>query len=443
MISFIVRFLTCNLLIALFIGLLLSVKYLLQNRLPGRMHYRLWFLLLIILAVPLLPALPIKFHPFGIFAATASPKAGQDLSQVIHIQTDKTSDWLNDFTMSVTRDAPSAAGYLLFGIWVAGILAVLFFVAKSNICFSRIRKSALPLQNPEVCSLYQSCLAESGISRKIPIYSTAFLKSPVFTGLFRPCIYLPIHLISDLQKTDLRYMLLHELQHYKHRDTLPHFLMNLALMFYWFNPMVWLAFLEMRCDRELACDSSVLEMLSETDYEEYGQTLLRFAYKISDTPFPFAASFHSGMKQMKRRILQIASYQKPSAAARYLREIGYGNETIGTDLSSYWMKADLKISPLEQVILLSNLYEGKLPFAPEHVAAVLEALSIPNSEIGTLYGKTGTGRVNGKDVNGWFLGYVEGYGQGNHTIFFAVNIRGKDQANGSTAARLLTDILTE
>ena len=100
-----------------------------------------------------------------------------------------------------------------------------------------------------------------GIHRDIPVYSTAFLKSPIIVGLLKPCIYLPIHLISDYNESDMRYMLLHELQHYKHHDAIGSFLMNLAGVVYWFNPLVWYALKEMRNDREVACDTSVLKCL--------------------------------------------------------------------------------------------------------------------------------------------------------------------------------------
>ena len=70
--------------------------------------------------------------------------------------------------------------------------------------------------------------------------------------------------------------------------------------------------------REIACDASVLNMLDENDYEEYGNTLISFAEKISRMPFPFATGFFTGkpgrnMEQMKRRIINIASYEKPTS----------------------------------------------------------------------------------------------------------------------------------
>ncbi len=107
-------------------------------------------------------------------------------------------------------------------------------------------------------------------------------------------------------------MLLHELQHYKHKDAVASYLMNLAGVIYWFNPLVWYALKEMRNDREVACDTSVLKMLDKKDYENYGNTLINFAEKISLTPFPFAAGISGNMKQLKRRIINIAAYEKPT-----------------------------------------------------------------------------------------------------------------------------------
>ena len=123
---------------------------------------------------------------------------------------------------------------------------MLILTLKSAIRLRRIKKSALPLQNRKVQSLYAGCLKEMGITRNIPVYSTAFLASPVITGVINPRIYLPIHLISDYDPDSIRHMLLHELQHYRHRDNLFNDLFLLAGILYWFNPLVLLAQKAMR-----------------------------------------------------------------------------------------------------------------------------------------------------------------------------------------------------
>lgn len=438
--------------------------------------------------------------------------------------------------------------------------------------------------------MYQRCLKDIGISKNIPVYSTAYLKSPVMVGFCKPCIYLPIHLISDDNETDIRYMLLHELQHYKHKDGIASYLMSLAGIVYWFNPLVWYAQKEMRNEREIACDTSVLNLLDTDDYAAYGNTLINFAEKISLTPVPFASGISGNMKQMKRRIVNITSYETPtlrkklkSAAAflltsvlllglspfvstytaeethyhwntasqnfseinhlrdyfgkyegsfvlydlkgdiwkiydmeratlqvapnstykiydalfglengiitpensliewngnsypfeawnrnqtllsameasvnwyfqaideqlgasqvqKYLHEIGYGNEDLSGDFSSYWLESSLKISPIEQVELLTKLQNNSLGFALKNVKAVKDAIHISSSDFGNLYGKTGTGRVNGKDINGWFIGFVE---KTDNTYFFATNLHAANHADGNAASKITMSILSD
>lgn len=593
MANFMIRFFLCNVFISGIIGILLLVKRIFKNSLSSRMQYNLWFLLLGLLAVPFIPfrfiGLPQIFSWLGSLRSSPSSGAGTNITGTAEAVTTGNTNWMNNFTLSVNSETPSIAGYILLGIWIVGILAMIILVIKSSLRLRSLEKSALPLQNQEVRRLYHRCLEEMGIHRDIPVYSTAFLKSPIIVGLLKPCIYLPIHLISDYDESDMRYMLLHELQHYKHKDAVASYLMNLAGVIYWFNPLVWYALKEMRNDREVACDTSVLKMLEEDAYEDYGNTLINFAEKVSLTPFPFAAGLGGNMKQMKRRIINIASYEKPTFMKRikgmttfmlttvlllgfapfistyaadgshyqwdsssenvsyvdlstyfgeyegsfvlydlendawsihdmehatlrvapnstykiydalfgleeeiitpensfiawngetypfeawnadqtlqsamnssvnwyfesvdeqlgaanisnYIEEIGYGNENISGDFSTYWMESSLKISPIEQVELLTRLQNNSLGFAPENINAVKDAICLSSSDAGTFYGKTGTGRVDGQDVNGWFIGYIETV---DNTYFFATNIGADSDATGGNATEITMSILSD
>ena len=229
------------------------------------------------------------FTLLGVWKNAVSSNKGTITEGVLNPNTSGAVNQMNDFALSVSRETPPMIGLILCGIWLVGILAIILLVIKSVSRLNAIKKSALPLQNKTVRILYYNCLREMKIKRKIPVYSTAFLKSPVIVGLFNPRIYLPIHLISDFNATDMRYMLLHELQHYRHKDALASYLMNFFGVLYWCNPCVWYALKEMRNEREVACDTSVLKLLDESDYEDYGNTLINFAEKVSLTPFPFAA----------------------------------------------------------------------------------------------------------------------------------------------------------
>ena len=594
MAEFMIRFFICNFFISGIIGILVIIKRLLKNNLTSRMQYDLWFLLLGLLAVPFIPFRLIGFPQIISWISrlknASAPGTGSAAEAAVNPDVYATANPINDFTLSVSRGTPFIIGQILYGIWLVGILVMIILVIRSQQRLNTMKKSALPLQNREVHRLYHNCLDELHITADIPIYSTAFLKSPVIVGLFRPGIYIPIHLISDYHAKDMRYMILHELQHYKHKDALVNYVMNLAGILYWFNPFVWYALKEMRNDKEVACDTSVLKMLGPDCYEDYGNTLINFAEKISLTPFPFAVGLSGSKKQIEQRILNIASYEKPSLYKRlrgatvflltavlllglapfistyaadsnfyqwqtpssgnitytdlssyfgeyegtfvlydlendawniydidratlrvapnstykiydalfgleesiitpdasliewnheiypfetwnanqtlqsamsnsvnwyfhaldqrlgvsalnsYVQKIRYGNETINGELSSYWLESFLKISPIEQVELLTKFYNNSFDFDPENINAVKNSIRLSSSDMGTFYGKTGTGRIDDQDISGWFVGYIETVG---NTYFFATNIRAEANAAGSNAAEITMSILSD
>ncbi len=593
MAEFMIQFFICNIFISIIIGILLLAKRLLKNRLTSRMQYNLWYLLLSLLAVPFIPVQPIRFLQifawFGNFKNASSSPIGDMINATAPTNQSVTANWMNDFSISVSRRTPSTIGLILFILWCIGIFIMILLITKSMLRFHNMKNSALPLQNPAVRTLYYECLDEMHIKKPIPIYSTAFLKSPIIAGLLKPCIYMPIHLISDYNANDIKYMLMHELGHYKHKDALVNYLMNIIGVLYWFHPLVWYSLKEMKNDREVACDTSVLKLLDEGDYEDYGNTLINFAEKVSLTPFPFSTGISGNMKQMQKRILNIANYHPASfrktlhsaalyiiiaflllgtapflstqasennryyfneanhtvtyidlndvfegyngsfvlydaaedswqiynkeyATARispastfkiysalfslesgiispeqslipwngqnymydlwnadqtlesamqnsvtwyfqaldqqsslpsikeYVKEIGYGNQLVEGDISSYWINSALKISPVEQVEMLTKLYYNQFGFTPENIKAVKDSIRLYSMDEGILSGKTGTEEIDGLNTSGWFIGYVE---RDNHTYFFATNIQSDKLASGPLATELTFSILSD
>lgn len=321
--AFFIRFAFCNLFISVAIGLLLIAKHLLRNVLTSRMQYNLWFLLFGLLIVPFLP---IRLNPLSIFlwfshadvAVSASPAPA--FEQTVQQNGNLSTGWINDFHISASQELPPVLGILLGILWISGGLIVLFAAIRARLHFRAIKKSSLPLENPQVQALYHSCLQELGIKRTIPVRSTAYLKSPVIEGLFLPCIYLPLPLVCGNDLTELRYMLLHELSHHKHRDAISSYFMNVSCIVYWFHPLIWHVVKEIQSDREIACDAAVLKLLTEDSYLTYGNTLINFAERMSFTPFPFALGIGGSRTQMKKRIRHIAGYQ-PASTAKRLRGI--------------------------------------------------------------------------------------------------------------------------
>ena len=589
--SFLLRLIVCSLVLIPFTGLLLIIKRIFHKKLSADIQYALWSLFFVILAFPFFPANFTIQLPALPFHASLGPNASANTlfrsntaSRTISLSTEK----IKDFAVSSSPSGSFSFEDLFLVVWVAGVFIMLIAAVRSWLLFRRLQASAMPVQNQQVLEIFHSCCRELSIKKKIPFYSTAFLNSPICAGIFQPKIYFPIRLISDGSKQDLRLMLLHELAHCRQRDHFCHLFFNLARIFYWFHPLVWFALREIRCDREIACDSVVLRLLTSKERKSYGNTLIQFAQNLS--MFSFAAGIGSPVKQLKRRIINIAAfesttnqkklfgfmiysfvflvfvgctpllsisasedndmdydsesnidsesldlseemkgyegsfvlydeqkdqwkiYQEEKAHQRispastykiydalfalesgiitpedshiawngtsypfeeweqdqtlqtamkssvnwyfqdldahigrsklqtYLKKIHYGNQSIGTDLSSYWLDGELKISPMEQVNLMIALHHNDFGFHEKNLYAVKQSLALSASGQTALYGKTGTIMEEGKNTSGWFVGYVEVSG---HTYYFAANIQGKNHASGSQAAKITETVLAK
>jgi len=130
-----------------------------------------------------------------------------------------------------------------------------------------------------------------------------------------------------------------------------------------------------------------------------------------------------------------------SVLQAYVKQIQYGNADISSGPGTYWLESSsLKISPVEQVQLLKAMYTNQFGFGEEHIQTVKSAIKLEEEGDAVLYGKTGTGAVNHKNTNGWFIGFVENHG---NTYFFAANIQNADRSNGSTAADITLKILQD
>ncbi|HHD6837619.1 TPA: beta-lactam sensor/signal transducer BlaR1 [Staphylococcus aureus] len=121
-----------------------------------------------------------------------------------------------------------------------------------------------------------------------------------------------------------------------------------------------------------------------------------------------------------------------------LKQLNYGNENLGS-YKSYWMEDSLKISNLEQVIVFKNMMEQNNHFSKKAKNQLSSSLLIKKNENYELYGKTGTGIVNGKYNNGWFVGYVIT----NHDKYYFSTHLSDEKASGENAKLINEKILKE
>lgn len=170
-------------------------------------------------------------------------------------------------------------------LWIVGIIGMLIYALIS---YLRIRRR-----------VRISMLTEDNI------YLCDHIDTPFILGIFKPRIYLP----STLSDRDAEYVIAHEKAHLKRRDHLWKPLGFLLLSVYWFNPILWLAYILLCRDIELACDEKVIKEMGEEYKKDYSSALLSCSVPrkmISACPLAF------GETDVKRRIKTVLNYKKPA-----------------------------------------------------------------------------------------------------------------------------------
>ena len=175
--------------------------------------------------------------------------------------------------------------FILSRVWVLGALVMLLYFAVS---------SALLKKKLATATLYQKNIKQS-----------EQVDSPFVVGFFRPTIYLPYH----LEENDIAHVIAHEQAHIERRDHWWKPLGFLLLSVYWFNPVLWVAYLLLCRDIEAACDEKVVRELSRDALRAYSTALLHCSvHRRRMTVY----SLMFGELGVKDRVKHIMNYQKPT-----------------------------------------------------------------------------------------------------------------------------------
>lgn len=170
-------------------------------------------------------------------------------------------------------------------VWAVGLAALLLYAAVS---WLRLRSSV-----------------STAVRLRDNVYQSEFVSSPFVLGMFSPKIYLPFAIDS----ADAEYVIAHERAHIARRDTWIKPIGYLLLCVYWFNPVMWLAYVLLCRDIEYACDERVVSTYTPAERADYSEALLTCSVKrahIAACPVAF------GEASVKDRVKRVLSYKKPA-----------------------------------------------------------------------------------------------------------------------------------
>ncbi|HYX82665.1 MAG TPA: M56 family metallopeptidase, partial [Gemmatimonadales bacterium] len=146
---------------------------------------------------------------------------------------------------------------LLIPVWLGGVAIVLMMLAVAMARIAWLDRSNTLVADEAWLLLIEELSLELGLTRHVRLLQAEGPAMPMTWGIRRPAILLPAD--ADTWSPERRRdVLLHELAHVKRHDFLTQFIARIACAVYWFHPLVWLAALRLRDERERACDDHVL-----------------------------------------------------------------------------------------------------------------------------------------------------------------------------------------
>jgi len=261
---------------------------LILSRAPKKIHVVLWGLVALRLIIPFSIESPLSLIPS---AETVTKEIlsyeGVKLQETAQFNVISNPSFLDGLTVDMSNNVSGIQSNMAAfnAIWFAGILAFFAYAIISEINLrKRVAEATLMKEN---------------------IYRSEKMDSPFILGVIRPRIYIPY----DICDEDIHYVIEHEKTHIIRKDNWWKLIGFICLTIHWFNPLIWIAFIFLSRDIELACDEEVIKNLENEDRACYTKALLDCSVKKS---IAVVCSLTFGEIGVKERVKNVLNYRKPS-----------------------------------------------------------------------------------------------------------------------------------
>lgn len=242
-------------------------------------------------------------------------------------------------------------------IWLAAAFAIL--IRKITVYQRYIRYVTIgtePVNDATLLDGLAVTAQEMGIGRPIELRVNPLVATPMLVGYFHPCIILP-H--ADVSEEAFQYIVMHELTHYKRRDIVYKWLVQLAVCLHWFNPFVYVMRREIELACEFACDEAVIRRTGYGRAKDYGETLLGAMVAVGAYREPLAAVTMSANKELlKERLGAIMNGGKKTKMAAIIT----AGLTVGIILGAVFIGVFPTVAADKAIVKVEDLdkyYSGR------------------------------------------------------------------------------------
>ena len=211
-----------------------------------------------------------------------------------HVQTgispvdSRINDYLGDRYFEGVTVPANNGNHIMTVLTVIWIIGILLLIAYTAISYWRLHRKI-----------------DTAIRYKDNIFQSENVTSPFVLGIIKPRIYLPF----SMNAQDLEHVVAHEQAHIHRKDHWWKPLGFLLLTIHWFNPLMWVAYVLLCRDIELACDEKVIKELDNARRADYTQALVVCSV---NRPMIAACPLAFGEVGVKERVKSVMNYKKPA-----------------------------------------------------------------------------------------------------------------------------------
>ncbi len=283
--------------VSLVAAFLIILKTIFKDKLPPRWQYGVWGILALRILIPV-RCERFVLLPLGIYVEALKSVVEKGLNSAFadpYTVTEPTN------IFPYITDKPQSITDIIFVIYIAGLV-----LSLCSYIFSYIRLRLAIKNGTEATAEETSRIKAIFDSNKVKFVKVVYTES--ITGAFICGVLKPVLVLPASRQTDEK-IILHEIMHIKHKDSLQSIFWCVMRCLHWCNPFMHYVFNVIGNDMESLCDQRVLERLEGEERREYGVLLLN-EVNNKYARLPGTTSVSNGGKNISQRIEAIVRFKK-------------------------------------------------------------------------------------------------------------------------------------
>jgi len=304
--DFLIALLICSLTMSVVAVLYMACMPLLSRRYSEKWRYYIWLVIVIALIIPFRPSLDNAIVTIELPATEPIP-----YGVIFFAETIEERIAIEEAVLQSHSRAQSIPWWqIAFWVWLVGAIAFFGYHVIRHLHFMKaVRRWREEVTDSRILAMLEDIKLEMGINMHVSLYVCPF-GSPMVVGILNPVIFLPT---TDIHPDELRFIIQHELVHYKRKDLLYKYLVMLATALHWFNPVVHFMAGSINLHCEMSCDAEVVQDYDSDTRQSYSEALIGVVRYQTKLKTSLSTNFYRGKNGMKSRISAIADIRKKRA----------------------------------------------------------------------------------------------------------------------------------